>query len=72
MSSIYHYQFNFHYNESYNLITTDKLAFFLHVCQKFSLRVLFSFCLIFCQFQSAVAYKKKRELFVKLVPRYIS
>ena len=35
--------------------------------QKFSLRVLLSFCLIFCQFQpdvayKSVAYKKKREL----------
>ena len=30
------------------------------MCQKFSLRVLLSIYLIFCQFQSGVAYKKKR------------
>ena len=31
--------------------------FFGHVCQKFSLRVLLSFCLNFCQFQPGVTYK---------------
>ena len=28
-----------------------------HFCEKFSLRLLLSFCLIFCQFQSDVPYK---------------
>ena len=32
-------------------------SFFGHVCQKFSHRVLLSFCLNFCQFQRGVAYK---------------
>ena len=30
---------------------------FEHVCQKFGLRLLLSFCLIFCIFQRGVAYK---------------
>ena len=38
-----------------NLIDTGKLVFW--TCQKFSLRVLLSFCLIFCKSQPAVAYK---------------
>ena len=41
-----------------------------HICQKFCLRVLLSFCLIFCQFQpgvpyKSVAYKKNRVKHVK-------
>ena len=35
---------------------TQANLFFEHVCHKFSLMVLLSFCLIFCQFQSGVAY----------------
>ena len=35
---------------------TQKNLFFGYVCQKFSLKVLLSFCLIFCQFQLGVAY----------------
>ena len=35
----------------------QKNLFFGNVCQKFSLRVLLSFCLNFCQFQPGVAYK---------------
>ena len=42
-------------NHITSLIQTN--LFFEHVCQKFSLRVLLSFCLIFIQFQSGVAYK---------------
>ena len=34
----------------------QKNLFFGNVCQKFSLRVLLSFCLNFCQFQPGVAY----------------
>ena len=46
---------------------TQKSLYFGHVFQKFNLGVLLSFCLIFCQFQSGVAYKgvaykKKRAL----------
>ena len=46
---------------------TQKNLFFGHVRQKFSLRVLLSFCLIFCQFQpgvvyKSVSYKKERVL----------
>ena len=36
---------------------TQKNLFFGHVCHKFSLRISFSFCLIFCKFQPGVAYK---------------
>ena len=36
---------------------TQKNPFFGHVFQKFSLGVLLSICLIFCQFQPGVAYK---------------
>ena len=40
--------------------------------RKFSLRVLLSFCLIFCQFQPGVAYKsvayKKRVIIVWCMP----
>ena len=32
--------------------------FFGQVCQNFSLRVLLSFCLVVCQFESGVAYKR--------------
>ena len=42
-------------NHIISLIHTN--LFFGHVCQKFSLRVLFSFCLNFCQCQASVAYK---------------
>ena len=35
----------------------QKNLFFGHVCQKFFLRVLLSFCLIFSQFQPGVTYK---------------
>ena len=35
----------------------EKNLFFGHVCQKVSLRVLLSFCLIFCRFQPVVAHK---------------
>ena len=36
---------------------TQKNLFFGYVCLKFSLRVLLSFCLVFCQYKSGVAYK---------------
>ena len=36
---------------------TQKNLFFGHTCQKFNLRVLLSFCLIFCQFHPGVSYK---------------
>ena len=54
-------------NHIISLIPTN--LFFGHVCQKFSPRVLLSFCLIFCQFQAgvaykSVAYKKKRALVI--------
>ena len=44
--------------------------FFGHACQKFSVRVLLSFCLIFGQFQpgvtcKSVAYKKSVYLFLR-------
>ena len=42
-------------NHTISLMQTN--LFFRHVCQKFSLRVLLSFCLIFCKFQPGVAYK---------------
>ena len=50
---------------NYIISLRQKDLFFGHVCQKFSLSVLLSFCLIFCQFQpgggyKSVAYKKKR------------
>ena len=38
------------------LIQTN-LLFLGYVCQKFSLRLLLSFCLIFCEFQPCFAYK---------------
>ena len=49
---------------------TQKTLFFGHVCQKFSLRVWPTFCLIFCQFQpgvtyKSVAYKKSVYLFMR-------
>ena len=72
MWSIFHYHFHFYYNQSYNLIKTD--AVFLHVSffssQKFSLRVLLSFFLIFCQFQSGVAYKKAYLLIIELRTKF--
>ena len=34
-----------------------KNLFFGHACQKFSLKVLLSFFLVFCQYQPGVAYK---------------
>ena len=44
-----------------------------HVCQKFSLRVLLSFCLFFCQFQLGVAYKsvtyKKKRVNLWIIPK---
>ena len=46
---------------------TQTNLFFGHFCPKFSLRVLLSFCLIFYQFQSGVAYKsvayKKKRVY---------
>ena len=36
---------------------TQKKLFFGHVCQRFNLRVLLSFCLSFWQFEPGVAYK---------------
>ena len=50
-------------NHIISLMQTN--LFLRHVYQKFSLRMLFSFCLNFCQFQpgidyKVVAYKKKR------------
>ena len=36
---------------------TQTNSIFWRVCQRFSLRVLLIFCLIFCQLQSGVAYK---------------
>ena len=48
--------FHFHYSQWHNLIDKWKLVFG-YVCQNFILRVLFSFCLIFCQIQSGIAYK---------------
>ena len=43
---------------------------FGHFCQKFSFRVLLSFCLFFCQFQpgvpkKSVAYKKKAFIWIE-------
>ena len=42
-------------NHIISLIQTNVL--FGHVYQKFSLRLLLSLCLIFCQLQPSVAYK---------------
>ena len=42
-------------NHIMSLIQTN--LFVGHISQKFSLRVLLSFCLIFCRFQPRVAYK---------------
>ena len=52
--------FSFHYNQSYNLIKTDTIVFYpFYFLSVKSLRVLLlSFCLIFCQFQQGVPYKK--------------
>ena len=56
MYSICHYHFHFiTINRTTSLIQTNLL--FGHLCQKFSLMVLLSFCLIFCKFQPSVAYK---------------
>ena len=42
----------------YHIISlTQKKLFFGHVCQKFRLRALLSFWLIFCRFQPGVAYE---------------
>ena len=42
----------------------------IYKCQKFSLRVLLSLCLIFCQFQPGAAYKsiayKKKCVLLKI------
>ena len=55
-------------NHITSLIQTN--LFFRHVCQKFSIKVLLSFCLNFCKFQPGVAYKsvvyKKSVYFKKL------
>ena len=48
---------------------TQKDLFFGHVCQKFNLRVLLSFCLTFCQFLPRVAYKSaayKKSVYYKV------
>ena len=42
-------------NHTISVIQTN--LFLGHICQKFSLRVLLSSCLIFCQFQPGIAYK---------------
>ena len=42
---------------NYIISLRQKNVFFGHVCQKFSFRVLLSFCLIFCQFEPGVACK---------------
>ena len=42
---------------NHTLSLTKKNLFFGQVCQKFSLGVFLSFCLIFCQFQAGFAYK---------------
>ena len=52
-------------NHIISLIQTN--LFFGHVCQKFGVRVLLSFCLNFCQFQpgvavESVAYKKEKKV----------
>ena len=53
-----HCHFYFHYITIKHIISLIQNNFcFGHTCQKFSLRVLLSFCLIFCQFQPGVAYK---------------
>ena len=55
-------------NHIISLIQTN--LFVGHVCQKFSLRVLLSFCLIFCQFQPGIAYKSvayKKKYVIKQV-----
>ena len=58
----------------FNLIDKGNL-FFEHVCQKFSLSVLLSFCLVFCQFQPGVAYEsvasKKKRVLVTLNGHFI-
>ena len=60
-------------NHKISLIQTN--LFFGHICQKFSLRVLLSFCLTFWQFQPGVAYKsvayKKRRVMKESVPKRI-
>ena len=55
-------------NQIISLIQTNLL--FGHVCQKFSLRVLLSFCLIFYQFQPGNAYKSvtyKKSMYLDLL-----
>ena len=52
----------------YIILLRPKNLLFGHVSQKFSLRVLLSVCLIFCQFQTDVAYK---SLLIKSVYRQI-
>ena len=42
---------------NYIISLRQKNLFFGHVCQKFRLRVLLSFYLVFCQCQLCVAYK---------------
>ena len=42
---------------NYTISVIQTNLFLGHICQKFSLRVLLSSCLIFCQFQPGIAYK---------------
>ena len=44
-------------NNIISLLDIDKLVSWTCLPQKFSLRVLLSFCIIFCQFPPGVAYK---------------
>ena len=44
-------------NHIISLLDIDKLVSWTCLPQKFSLRVLLSFCIIFCQFPAGVAYK---------------
>ena len=44
-------------NNIISLLDIDKLVSWTCLPQKFSLRVLLSFCIIFCQFPTGVAYK---------------
>ena len=50
------YVINLSLSFSLQIVITN-LVLFRHFCQNFSLRVLLSFCLIFCQFELGVAYK---------------
>ena len=54
--SIFHY-FHFHYNWSYNVIKTATLVYLNIFVRSSASGCLLSFCLIFCQFRSDVAYK---------------